>query len=392
MPGAKHWCAGLMLLPASALAEWSGNLAVQGAVYPQTALDSRQADQFVSLSAQPKYSWERDRDHVLVFEPFVRLDSADSERSHADIRELTWLSVDGDLEWRIGIDHVFWGVTESQHLVDIVNQTDTVESFSGDDKLGQPMLHLTWLQDWGVLDAFVLTGFRERTFPGSEGRLRTQPRVDSEQTQYQSAAGRQHVDYALRYKQYLGDWEVGLSAFSGTSREPRFLLGSDAQSLPVLVPIYDQIRQLGIDLQGLVGEWTWKLEAIRRSTPSGYYSASTAGFEYTFYALNDSAIDLGTLLEYSYDSRGDLGAVLNRDVFAGLRFTFNDVQSTDVLAGVLQDTDNQARSFRLEANRRLGDSYKLTLELQSWSSDAANEPLTAFRHDDFIRANLAWYF
>lgn len=391
----KKHVAGLLstvMLPLLVSANWSGNVALETRHFSASALDPRQSNQSLSLSAQPKFTWEKSRDEVLVFEPFVRFDDADEERSHADIRELTWLKVSGDLEWRVGIDHVFWGVTETQHLVDIVNQTDNVESPGGDDKLGQPMLHLTWLQDWGVLDAFVLAGFRERTFPGVEGRLRSQPWVDSSQAQYQSADADSHIDTALRYSHYLGDWEFGLSAFSGTNRDPRFGIGNDAQGNTVLIPIYDQIRQLGLDLQGILGDWTWKLEAIRRDTPQGLYSASTAGFEYTFYGIQGSAVDMGTLLEYSHDSRGGQGSLMNRDLFAGLRFTFNDVQSTDALVGFVVDTSNDAQSFRLEANRRLGESNKLTLEAQTYSSDVVGEPITSFSNDDFVRANLAWYF
>ena len=53
-------------------------------------------------------------------------------------------------KFRVGVGKVFWGVTESQHLVDIINQTDLVENIDTEDKLGQPMLETTWLQNWGA--------------------------------------------------------------------------------------------------------------------------------------------------------------------------------------------------------------------------------------------------
>ena len=43
---------------------------------------------------------------------------------------------------RLGLRKVYWGVTESQHLVDVINQTEGVENLDGEDKLGQPMLNL----------------------------------------------------------------------------------------------------------------------------------------------------------------------------------------------------------------------------------------------------------
>ena len=80
----------------------------------------------------------------------------------------------GNDEWelRLGVDRVFWGVAESRHLVDIVNQTDLIEHPDEEDKLGQPMAHLTWSGDWGVAEVFGLPYHRARTFSGPKGRLR----------------------------------------------------------------------------------------------------------------------------------------------------------------------------------------------------------------------------
>ena len=65
----------------------------------------------------------------VSFIPFARLDQGDDERTHADIRELSWSYIARDYEWTIGFSKVYWGVTEAQHLVDIINQTDLVEDF-----------------------------------------------------------------------------------------------------------------------------------------------------------------------------------------------------------------------------------------------------------------------
>jgi len=54
----------------------------------------------------------------------------------------------------------FWGVTEFQHLVDIINQTDLVENIDTEDKLGQPMINLALINDWGTVDLFIMPYFR----------------------------------------------------------------------------------------------------------------------------------------------------------------------------------------------------------------------------------------
>ncbi len=71
------------------------------------------------------------------------------QSTHWDIRELSWIHVGNGWESRVGIRKVFWGVTEGRHLVDIINQTDQVDQVDGEEKLGQPMINLSTVRDWG---------------------------------------------------------------------------------------------------------------------------------------------------------------------------------------------------------------------------------------------------
>ena len=166
----------------------------------------------------------------IIFEPFARFDLADSERTHYDVRTLSWEGAVGDWEFNLGMGRVFWGVTESQHLVDIVNQTDFVENPDGEDKLGQPMINIGRVTNYGVFEVFVLPGFRERTFAGSEGRLRPGLVVDTEAASYESDDGSRHVDFAARWSHFIGAFDVGASWFRGTNREPRILVEGGADS------------------------------------------------------------------------------------------------------------------------------------------------------------------
>jgi hypothetical protein len=122
------------------------------------------------------------------------------------------------------------------------------------------------------------------------------------------------------------------------------------------------MTQTALDLQLIVEDWTWKLEMIHRDTSPSAYQALTGGFEYTFYGVFDSDINIGSLAEYSYDSRdeGQRG-VFDRDLFVGARFAFNDVQSSEILAGFVVDTEYGSQTFRLEGSRRFGDSWKSDL-------------------------------
>ncbi|HSM32161.1 MAG TPA: hypothetical protein VK854_15795, partial [Woeseiaceae bacterium] len=286
---------------------------------------------------------------------------------------------------------VFWGVTESVHLVDIVNQTDAAGDIDGEDKLGQPMLNLAWQRDWGLLSIYVLPYFRERNYPGIEGRLRTPLPVDSDRPVYESSAQERHVDAALRYSHYIGDVDIGLSVFSGTSREPRLL---PAENAPVLLPHYDLIDQFGIDLQYTRDAWLWKLEAIARNGYSETFTAAVGGLEYTFYQVGRSSADLGVLLEYQYDGRNELEpfTTSDNDIFVGTRLALNDIQDTSVLAGVAYDTVTGETFFNVEAERRIGDSIAFELRARAFSGAGPQDLTYAVVRDDYVQIRLAKYF
>ena len=142
----------LLTLPpalSAAEGEWSGYIAAEWRGFLDDPLEEVQHGDNTSLSFQPEYyrEWQNGK-QAFRFTPFIRLDGHDKKRTHADIRELNWTYVGAEWEMLAGIGKVYWGVTESQHLVDIVNQTDLVENLDGEDKLGQPMLKFSFVPEW----------------------------------------------------------------------------------------------------------------------------------------------------------------------------------------------------------------------------------------------------
>lgn len=374
-------------------ADWSGNAAVEVRLFPESAQWAGQEDGGFSASFQPEFRHQwNDGKNGFTFIPFFRVDSMDEERTHADIRELSFLHVMDGWEFRAGISKVFWGVTESQHLVDIINQTDLVENIDGEDKLGQPMVRVTRVFDSGSVDLFVMPWFRERTFPGENGRLRTPMVVDTSLASYESSDEERHLDYAIRWNQSVGNVDFAISWFEGTSREP--CLDCIAPVNGMLIPHYLQLQQAGLEVQYTGEAWLWKLEAVNRETSMGSYQAATGGFEYTFVGINDTALDLGVIGEYLYDSRGtDAGSSpLQNDLFVGARLTFNDVDSTELLAGGIFDLDYTTKTFRVEASRRIGQDFKVSVEGQLFVDVDPADPLSAFERDGFVQVELAHYF
>jgi hypothetical protein len=373
--------------------ELSGYVSAEGRFFVNEATFQGQENISGSLAIAPELYHEWENGSALTFVPYARLDGTDSERTHFDIRELNYLLLGETWELRIGVGKVFWGTTEFVHLVDIVNQTDFVEDVDGEDKLGQPMLHLALVNDWGVIDMFALPYFRERTFPGPDGRPRFGLRVDTDHPVYESDDKERHTDYAFRYSHYIGALDFGVSYFTGTGREPTLLPGMDSGGQPVLIPFYELIDQAGMDLQVVAGQWLFKLEAIQRSGQGEDFSALTGGFEYTFVGLGGSAIDLGIIGEWAYDDRGvEATTPFEEDMMAGIRVSLNDQAGSEFLAGMALDTDSSARIISAEASRRFGTSVKASLDAYAFVDLPTGDPLYYLRDDDYVKLEIAYYF
>ncbi len=373
--------------------EWSGYVSVDTRYFLQSPAYPEQKDQDFSAAFQPEYyvDWASG-EQQFGFSPFFRYDSADDQRTHADIRELYWRLERDRLIAKVGVDVVFWGVAESQHLIDIINQTDLVENIDGEEKLGQPMINLDYLSDWGNWQFYFLPYFRERTFPGKHGRLRTEPAVDTRHPQFDSNSEKNHKDFALRWSHNVGDWDIGLAQFSGTSREPYLMPEYSSGSLR-LIPLYQQIDQTSLDAQATKGAWLWKLEAIYNQNNLDNYYAYVGGFERTSFGVADTPADVGLLAEYHYDERGDEATLgLQSDIYVGLRLSANDIASTMALAGIIYDTDTQSVFGNIEASRRLSEAWTLGMELRFTSNADEQENLYFIKADDYLGVELTRYF
>ena len=372
----------------------AANVDLQSRFFTQDAQWPGQSSQTgeVSLALLAEFRWrDPDGGQRVSVTPYLRWDETDSERSLIDLPEAYWALEGDSYELLVGANTVFWGVTESVHLVDIINQTDAAADIDGERKLGQPMLNLELQRDWGLIGLYVMPYFRERTFAGNSGRFRAPLPVDSDAAVYESGDEQNHIDLALRYSHYIGDVDLGVSWFSGTSREPRLLLNAEATAL---VPHYDLIDQVGVDLQYTRDAWLWKIEAIARDAATDSFVAAVGGVEYTVYQLRDSSIDLGLLLEYQYDARAETEplTLADNDVFIGARLALNDVQDSTALLGFAYDLDTGATFVNIEADRRFGQNYVAELRIRLFSDANREDPMFAISSDDYMQLQLSRYF
>jgi len=382
------------LFSVNALAGFSSEVGLELRYFPTSGISGQ--DQFQpSVRGELEYSESGD-DNSFEVVIFGRADKEDSERSHVDLREAAWTHVGDSFELKAGVSKVFWGVTESRHLVDVINQSDIVENVDGEDKLGQLMTKVSFERDWGTLDLFWLPYFRERTFPGIDGRLRAPLPIRIDDAQYQSGAKRWHSDAAIRYSHYIDDLEFAISHFSGTSREPILIPGISGGA-PVLTPLYTTVDQTGLEVQYLWEEWIFKLEGISNSGMTDRYSAAVAGFEYTQVGIFDSNADLGWIAEYLFDDRkNNAPHSFERDIFVAWRYAFNDADSSEILGGMIYDPKTHEKVLSVEVSQRVASDLKLNIEGRIFENGRlpaqANDKNWFLEDEDYIQLELVKYF
>lgn len=329
-----------------------------------------------------------DSNKIFHFKAKLRKDTEDSGRNLNDIQELYLINILEDKEIKLGVSKEFWGVTETSHRVDIINQTDFTEGFDGEEKLGQPMIKISLERQWGLLDIYTLLGFRERNFSGNKGRLRLPLSINKKDSLYSSSSKNKRVDFAIRWSNYYDDFDIAISHFSGTSREPRFL--PSANEFNELVPVYDVIDQSGLEIQYLLDSLAIKGEVISRSGQGERFTAATYGFEYTQVGVLQTRIDLGWVVEFNHDDR------LESSPFVlGTRLSFNDIYDSQILSGFIVNDKSKELGFLLEASRRIGECCMLSIEgvyFDDTDEDNGQKKLfQAFKQDDFLRAEFIYY-
>ncbi len=384
---------GLSLSGTAAWADWDvrGNFTQELSVFPHTAIHEANQSSNYSLSAEAEFYSNLGDNGSITITPFLRVDRNDSERTHVDFREFIYTHVGDTWEARAGLGKVFFGVAESENLVDVINQTDAVESFTTDQKLGQPMINLTLIKDWGNIDLFVLPGFRTRTFAGANGRPRLPFVVNTDAAEFEASNGNDQIDFAARVSGVIGDWDLGAQVFHGTAREPLIQFNP---SVNALTPLYIQNTEIGFDAQATLESWLLKAEIVHRAGKLlDDHIALVAGFEYSFFDIKSSGADLGIVAEYLYDERGDGSpSLLQNDALIAFRLALNNAASTEALAGVITDLDGAGNLLSLEASRRFGDSFKASISYTGFSVNDSESPLINLDREDNTRIELGYFF
>ncbi|MDA9951101.1 hypothetical protein N9D31_00875 [Oligoflexaceae bacterium] len=340
--------------------EWSTKASASSTVFQRDPESEPRYKANEVFTVQPRMSWEHDSWKV-VGEYFFQLGRHDGPRD--DVRDF-YVLLNLDSQYlKAGRTIEYWGVTESQQLTNIINQTDIRADIFGDERLGQTLIKWGLVTDRHELSLYLLPEFRARRFPAKASRPRFFSGVNRLPINTEKTTSLTNPDWVARV---IGSWdafEYSLSLFDGLSREPLLALQATPPNLELY---YETLKQLGADFQYTGENLLLKAEGVLRQTKSQSYSAITYGFEYTFFDVLQSGGDIGGFLEHLVDKRdsqkGGRHLLYNDNhIFYGLRWTGNDTANSSLLAGFLKQTDTRSQYGRLQFELRgfLGLRYSL---------------------------------
>ena len=292
---------------------------------------------------------------------FARADSEDEKRTHADVRELYFLTSGEHFELSLGIKKVFWGVTDSTNVIDVINQRDFIESPNGEAKLGQPMVDLAVFPLMTEIRFLVMPVFRPLTFPGEDSRFNPPVEVLDEEPTYESVDEHLHVDYAVRFKKTISLIDLGLMYFKGTNRVPQ-LLPEQVGFEFFLRPYYYQVEYTGGDVQISWDRIILKGEVAQATTVDISSILSVGGIQYNMPPLMGK---YDTILYLEYLGKTSVYAndsPLDDSIFAGMGMAFNDPNATTLRLGIFDQTSSKISIIAGGISRRFLENIQANLQ------------------------------
>ncbi len=238
------------------------------------------------------------QDYIAFIKVEVLEDKDDESRSYTKLNE-AYIKYEGeDYEIKVGKSIKFWGALELHNLTDIYNEKNILnDPYDKDKKLGETSISYTkYFENEDEVSLII----------GDDD-----------------------------YIKYSG------SSDDVVSRDFGYILtNSDNKFLTYHTAV--------IDYTMIKAEFSYLFK------DDNYYELGI-GVEHTLYGIFMKK-DLGIICEY-YKSDNEF-INYNNDLFIGFRVSFNDIQSSDIITGVIQDIDSTKNSYSFEYNTRIFDKFK----------------------------------
>ncbi|WP_339513467.1 hypothetical protein [Pseudomonas sp. RL_15y_Pfl2_60] len=381
------------LLPVHA-ASVRGSVGVEANLYSDAPLYDEQSNNDVlgSSYADINFAAQSESGNRYDLSAFARIAPDRQHSVTGDIRQASvWIS-QAQADYKFGVLSETWGMLEAWSPVDIINQRDMAEDFQGKVKLGQPGAVAAFKLDDSVLSLYGTTYARERRFGEGKDRLRILPApiVDDDYER-----GRWAPDFAARYQFRLGESiDIAISQFKGHDREPVLQALADRNGLYAFTADYQTIEQTGLEAQYVYGDSVFKSEVIYQDGAEDSFFGGGVGAETSFTSWLGGLGDLTLYAEFYHDDRSDRAPVtpFQRDVFTGVRYSFNDLNGQMLELRNTHDLEWQSNLIDLRASRRMFNDGVLSLSFIKIDNAKKDPALQGFRNDGYFKIGYAWYY
>ncbi|MCP4969466.1 MAG: hypothetical protein GY932_02585 [Arcobacter sp.] len=362
----------------------------------------------ITLEQKLKLSYEKD-DFSSVLELYMQEDSTDFSNKHDNKRSFIRLNEfytqyeTNNYKVLIGKNIKFWGALEVKNIVDTFNIQDGRTDPFKIDKIGA--YNISYSHYFEDSEFSIITKIYEQ-----------KNKIASSNYIYSILNENESFNNKLKSKKSLYRPSIYLT-YNGSTYGDQYSLdyaliyenGYDSQRyLSRLANEYIQHAYLVnkfMTFNTLVYNSTlYKLEAlytniIEDKNISDYIHLAI-GVEHTLESL-ENGNEIGLLAEYYYyDTLEDnklndisLGENFQNDLFLGLRYSFNDIEDSNAVGGVILDTKYNEQSYYLNYETRILDILKLKLDYRYNEPSSTHNTVYSRqgRHQRFA-FNISYHF
>jgi hypothetical protein len=336
--------------------EYKGNISLLYDKFYDIPSSKRDDNKAVTLELELKKDFESGIGYIKTK---ALKDSSDKKRKELLLNEIYYKHIFENSELLLGKNIRFWGSLELHNLTDVFNAKDLLsDPLDEDEKLGNyNIAYQYFFEESGSIE--LIAKLREEKQKYQDEKSVFNSFIFPYNKNFQTQKSKHRPTIYLKYNDSIGeDFQSDYSfvLLNGYDENRDFII-SNNETIQYLY----EVNKLMFFTTTVKDDTIYKLEYqysdIKDYAKDNYYKFG-GGIEHTLYGIKGD-IDLGILLEYY---KSDLANTLyQNDIFAGARITFNDVDSSELLVGVVNDNDTSDSFYSLEYSRRLFDNYKLKL-------------------------------
>ena len=377
--------------------EYKGNIGVETAYFDHDIDNKRDNQSAFRGEIEGKYQLKENQKFVTKLKAIY--DTNDNKRRYLAFNDLYFQHDFDNWNFLIGKNTRFWGAMEFYNHTDTFNTKDWLDNpFDYDSKVGS--WNIAFSRFFDNSEFSLIAKLHEEKQPMQESRsiynfvphsYNEKLDTDSDDVptiylKYSSSIEEHQIDYSVIYQNGYDEQRYLV---------PNLSKDNNISSMQQHAYTVDKFMGFGTMVKG---DTLYKTEVAYTSSHDNKvadYAQGSIGLEHTLYGVYDK-MDLGIIAEYykykifqnGRHNAKDFGKLFDDDFALGARLAFNDIESSEILAGLDIDRHNKEKIFFVDYDTRIDDKYKLKVSFQHF--DAKQD--SSFSDGNTVRVELGYYF